>query len=88
MTVIEASNSMTERLVEMVKPSHGGKDNGSHQEGALPVRDGIRFNRIIFNGCELYAYVRNGSGKVSPLVNHTGSEICVDRMWLSAGNFA
>ena len=49
-TVIEASNSMADRLVGMVKPrppSLGGKDRSSRSRlpgGALPVRDGIRFD--------------------------------------------
>ena len=52
-TVIEASNSMADRLVGMVKPrppSLGGKDKRSHSRspgGALPVRDGIRFDLIM-----------------------------------------
>ena len=52
-TVIEASNSMADRLVEMVKPrppSLGGKDKRSRSRspgGALPVRDGIRFDLIM-----------------------------------------
>ena len=53
MTVIEASNSTADRLVGMVKPippSLGGKDKRSRSRsprGALPVRDGIRFDFII-----------------------------------------
>ena len=52
-TVIEASNSMADRLVGMVKPrppSLGGKDKSSRSRspgGALPVRDGIRFDLIM-----------------------------------------
>ena len=48
--VIEASNSLADSLVRMVKPSSpslGGKDNRSRSRslgGALLVRDGIRFD--------------------------------------------
>ena len=50
-SVIEAANP--NRLVGMVKPrppSLGGKDKRSHSRspgGALPVRDGIRFDLIM-----------------------------------------
>ena len=51
--VVEASNSMADRLVGMVKPrppSLGGKDRSSRSRspgGALPVRDGMRFDLIM-----------------------------------------
>ena len=51
--LIEASNSMADRLVGMVKPrppSLGGKDKSSHSRspgGALPGRDGVRFDLIM-----------------------------------------
>ena len=84
-TLVEASNSMADRLVGMVKPrppSLGGKDRSSRSRspgGALPVRDGIR-SYYVFNGGKKRAYVWNGPGKVSPLVNHTVSEGCKDRI--------
>ena len=52
-TVVEASNSMADRLVGMVKPrplSLGGKDRSSRSRspgGALTVRDGMRFDLIM-----------------------------------------
>ena len=52
-TVIEAANSKDDRLVGMVKPySLGGKDKRSRSRspgGALPVRDGVRFDLIMFS---------------------------------------
>ena len=89
-TVIEASHSMADRLVGMVKPrlpNLGGKDNRSHSRspgGALPVRDGIRFDLNM--SCKKCAYVWNGPGKVSPLANHTVGEGCKDHKWLSDCN--
>ena len=50
---VEASNSMADILVGMVKPrppSLGGKDRSRRSRspgGALPVRDGIRFDLIM-----------------------------------------
>ena len=70
-TVIEASNSMVDRLVGIRPPSLGGKDKSSHSrspgEALLPY--------YVINGCKKHAYVWNGSGKVSLLVNHTAAKI-------------
>ena len=92
-TAIKAASSKADRLVGMVKPrppSLGGKDKRSRSRspgGALPVRDGIRFDLIMSSmGVKKRAYVWNGPGKVSPLVNHTVSKGCKDHMWLSDFN--